>query len=228
MQNETTNNISVTLNTLESAAGASTPAQTAYPSSEYEDLGLKLKATPRLHDNNEVTLQLEFDIRSLAGTAFNGIPVLSNRTIEQTIRLRENESSVLSGILSDSDIRSITGWPGTSLVKGIGDLTGENMDTGQKTETFIVITPRALRYPAHDFPALYAGRGEPATPAALPPQPGLPQPPPPPPGTPVPPPGTPAPPPGATQPPNPNPAITTPGQPLQNPGITVSPAGSDR
>jgi type II secretory pathway component GspD/PulD (secretin) len=216
--NESSNTVTVTLNTLQTAAGASTPAQTAYPSSEYEDLGLKLKATPRLHDDNTVTLQLEFDIRSLAGTAFNGIPVLSNRTIEQTIRLRENESSVLSGILSDSDIRSITGWPGTSLLKGIGDLTGENMDTGQKTETFIVITPRALRYPAHDFPALYAGRGEPATPAAPPPQPGVPQPPPPPPG----------PPPAATQPPNPNPANTTPGQPLQNPGITVSPAGSNR
>lgn len=212
--NETSNTISVTLNTLESAAGgASTPAQTAYPSSEYEDLGLKLKATPRLHDDNEVTLQLEFDIRSLAGTAFNGIPVLSNRTIEQTIRLRENESSVLSGILSDSDIRSITGWPGTSLARGIGDLTGENMDTGQKTETFIVITPRALRYPAHDFPAIYAGRGEPATPAApVGPQPGPPFPPPAP--------GTP-PRPGA-QPPNPNPANPTPVPPVQTPGGPLS------
>ena len=98
--NESSNSVTVTLNTLQSAAGASNPAQTAYPSSEYEDLGLKMKATPRLHGDNEVTLQLEFDIRSLAGSSFNGIPVLSNRTIEQTIRLRENESSVLSGILS--------------------------------------------------------------------------------------------------------------------------------
>ena len=68
---------------------------------------MKLKATPRLHGDDEVTLQLQFEIRSLAGSSINGIPVLSNRTIEQTIRLRENESSVLSGIIQSSDIRSI-------------------------------------------------------------------------------------------------------------------------
>src|SRR2546430_8255203 len=42
-------------------------AQTPYPASEYVDLGVKIKATPTLHPNNEVTLVLEFEIRSLAG-----------------------------------------------------------------------------------------------------------------------------------------------------------------
>jgi type II secretory pathway component GspD/PulD (secretin) len=167
--NESSNTISVTLNTLETPAGTSNPAQTAYPSSEYEDLGLKLKATPWLHSDDEVTLQLEFDIRSLAGPSINGIPVLSNRTIEQTVRLRENESSVLSGIIQSNDIRSISGWPGVSKVPGVEYLTGENIDNSQQTETFIVITPRALRYPPHNVPALYAGHGEPTTPPELPP-----------------------------------------------------------
>src|SRR5712691_2670608 len=35
-------------------------AQTPYPASEYVDLGEKIKATPTLHPNNEVTLLLEF------------------------------------------------------------------------------------------------------------------------------------------------------------------------
>src|ERR1019366_8358904 len=108
--------------------------------------------------------------------------------IEQTIRLRENESSVLSGIIQSSDIRSISGLPWTSTTPIARDLIGQNADTGQKTETFIVITPRALRLPAHNVPALYAGPGEPATPPAGPqgpnPQPGQPGPPgAPPPGT---------------------------------------------
>ena len=129
-------------------------------------------------------MQLEFDIRSLAGSAFNGIPVLTNRTVEQTIRLRENESSVLSGIIQSSDIRSISGLPYISATPIVKDLIGANADNSQKTETFIVITPRALRLTPHDAPALYAGPGEPATPPApphptQPPQPGPPQPPPP-------------------------------------------------
>jgi Flp pilus assembly secretin CpaC len=167
--NQSSNSITVTLNTLASSAGASNPAQTAYPSSEYEDLGLKLKATPRLHGDDEVTLHLEFEIRSLAGSSVNGIPVLSNRTIDQTIRLRENETSVLSGIIQSSEMRSISGLPWTILAPGVGDLTGDHTESNQKTETYILITPRALRLPTHNLPALYAGHGEPATPPTPPP-----------------------------------------------------------
>ena len=46
--NESSNSVTVTLNTLPSSTSAANPAQTAYPSSEYEDLGLKIKATPAI------------------------------------------------------------------------------------------------------------------------------------------------------------------------------------
>ena len=77
--NNASNTVTVTLNTLQSSTTNSSSSQTGYPSAEYEDLGLKIKATPRLHDDNEVTLQLQFDIKSLTGTSINGIPILSNR-----------------------------------------------------------------------------------------------------------------------------------------------------
>lgn len=203
--NETSNSVTVTLNTLPAASSASNPAQTAYPSSEYEDLGLKIKATPRLHGDDEVTLQLQFDIRALAGSSINGIPILSNRTIEQTIRLRENESSILSGLIQSSDIRSLSGIPYVSEKPIVRDLIGANSDTSQKTETIIVVTPRALRLPVHDFPALYAGPGEPATPPSAPPAPGAGQPGPPAAGQPG-------------QPPTPGQIPTPPGQPQPTSG----------
>ena len=176
--NFASNTVTVTLNTLQSSGGTSPGSiQTGYPSAEYEDLGLKVKATPRLHDNNEVTLQLQFDIKSLSGSTINGIPILSNRNIEQTIRLRENETSIVSGILQSNQMGSTSGLPWTSAAPGIGLLTGEDTTNNQQTELLILVTPRALRSPPHDFPAVYAGRGEPATPpSAPPPPPGAPQP----------------------------------------------------
>ena len=129
---------------------------------------MKIKATPRLHDDDEVTLQLQFDIKSLTGTDINGIPILSNRQIEQTIRLRENETSVISGLLQSNQIGSTSGLPWTSTVPGIGLLTGEDTTNIQQTELVILVTPRALRLPPHDVPAVYAGRGEPATPPSGP------------------------------------------------------------
>jgi Flp pilus assembly secretin CpaC len=174
--NNASNSVTVILNTLQSSSLTNpSSAQTGYPSAQYEDLGLKVKATPRLHGNDEVTLQLQFDIKNLAGSSINGIPILSNRQIEQTIRLRENETSVLSGILQTSALRSTTGLPWTSTAPGIGLLTGENTANIQQTELLILVTPRALRFPAHDAPAVYAGRGEPSTPPAGP-APGVPQP----------------------------------------------------
>ncbi len=174
---------------------------------------MKVKATPRLHDDNEVTLQLQFDIKNLTGSSINGIPILSNRNIEQTIRLHENETSVLSGILQTSAIRSTSGLPWTSTAPGIGLLTGEDTANIQQSELLILVTPRALRLPPHDVPAVYAGRGEPTTPPAGPP-----------PGPPV------APPPGPAGGPNPNlppqggRAPFSPGaQPGQIPGTVVQP-----
>jgi hypothetical protein len=174
------NTVTVTLNTLQSSAN-SPSAQTAYPSAEYEDLGLKVKATPHMHAGNEVTLQLEFDIKSLTGSNINGIPILSNRNIEQTIRLRENETSVMSGILQSNELRTASGLPWTSTEPGVGLLTGEDTANIQKTELLILVTPRAFRLPPREGPSIYAGRGEPSTPPSAPPAPvGAPNPNPPP------------------------------------------------
>ncbi|MBZ5662618.1 MAG: FG-GAP-like repeat-containing protein [Acidobacteriia bacterium] len=182
--NKAADNVTVTLNTVSSSTNSSSN-QTAYPSADYVDLGLKIKATPRLHSGDEVTLHLEFDIKSLAGSSVNGIPILTNRSLDQTVRLREDETSVLSGIVQNNEARSVSGLPWTSSVPSVGDLTGENTANNQKTEILILVTPRALRLPPRDAPALYAGHGEPSTPPGpIPqpvneqPQPGAPQAPP--------------------------------------------------
>ncbi|HLJ23246.1 MAG TPA: FG-GAP-like repeat-containing protein, partial [Candidatus Acidoferrales bacterium] len=170
--NNTSGSVSVTLNTLQTSgssfSSSSSSGQIGYPSAEYVDLGLKVKATPRLHGTDEVTLQLQFDIKNLTGTNINGIPILSNRNIEQTIRLRENETSVLSGMIQTSGIRTSSGLPWTSTVPGIGLLTGEDSSNIQQTELLILVTPRALQFPPHEVPAVYAGRGEPSTPPSGP------------------------------------------------------------
>src|SRR5580693_472954 len=40
---------------------------TQFPNAEYIDIGLKVKATPRVHENGDVSLQFEFTLSSLAG-----------------------------------------------------------------------------------------------------------------------------------------------------------------
>lgn len=134
--------------------------QQPYPGSEYVDLGVKIKATPTLHANSEVTLQLEFEIRALAGSNVNGIPILSNRTLSQTVRVKENEPTLITGMTDTEETRSIAGLPGFAEVPGLRYAFSSKSTAFQDTELLIVITPRRLRLADHLTRTIYAGRGD--------------------------------------------------------------------
>ena len=53
------------------------------------------------------------------------------------MRLRENQTSVLSGIIQSNEMNSISGWPWLSTLPGIGLLTGEQSYQKQDTELLI-------------------------------------------------------------------------------------------
>jgi Flp pilus assembly secretin CpaC len=137
--------------------------QTPYPGSEYEDVGIKIKATPQLHDTKDVTLQLEFEIKALSGSSINGIPVISNRTVTQTVRLKEDETSLITGLLSDSETKTLSGIPGLAQLPGIGYAFGTRNNSYSNDELLFLITPRRVRSPFHESKTIYAGTGEPTS-----------------------------------------------------------------
>ena len=64
-------------------------------------IGLKVHTTPRVHPDGEVSLNMQFDISALSGEKVNGIPIFETGPIEQEVRLRANETSILSGLIRD-------------------------------------------------------------------------------------------------------------------------------
>jgi tetratricopeptide (TPR) repeat protein len=133
-------------------------AQQPYPGAQYEDIGVKIKATPTLHPNDEVTLQLEFEIRALAGSSINGIPIITNRTLSQTVRIKEEEPTVITGLLDDEETRTLTGLPGFASVPGPASyLFGQRSTTVQDTEMLILITPHKLRLKDRISRSIYVG-----------------------------------------------------------------------
>jgi tetratricopeptide (TPR) repeat protein len=150
-----------------SFANGATPTQVPYPGSEFIDLGVKVKATPALHPNREVTLQLEFEIRALSGSRLNGIPIISNRTLSQTVRLKEDETTLIGGLLDRDETRAITGLPGFANIPLAGYAFGNRNNSLQDTEFLILVTPRKLRSVGRQSPTIYAGRGDPSTRAPI-------------------------------------------------------------
>lgn len=152
-------NVTVALSPASLFAGSGVNQQ-PYPGSEFVDLGVKIKATPSLHPNNEVTLQLEFEIRALSGSNVNGIPIISNRTLSQTVRVKEDEPTLIGGLTDVEETRSITGLPGFAEIPGAGYAFGVKNNSLQDTELLILVTPRRLRLADHITRTIFAGRGD--------------------------------------------------------------------
>jgi type II secretory pathway component GspD/PulD (secretin) len=113
-----------------------------------------------LHKNHEVTLQLEFEIRALSGANINGIPVISNRTLTQTVRVKDDETSLISGLLDNEETRSLVGLPGFANIPGLGYAFGSRDISQTNTELLILVTPRRLRDPIRNARSIFAGRAD--------------------------------------------------------------------
>ena len=122
------------------------------PQFNFEDLGLVLKVTPKVHGMEEVTLDLESEFKVLTGESFNDIPVIANRQMKSQIRLRNGEWAVVAGMLVAQDTRSVTGPAGLSQVPGLGHLFREQTHNDDERQILLVLKPVLLSLPPDQLP----------------------------------------------------------------------------
>lgn len=118
------------------------------PAFNFEDLGVVMKVTPRIHSIEELSLELELEFKVLAGQAFNGIPVISSRSLKATVRLRDGEWGVVAGAISTSDARTISGIAGLANLPAIGPLMRHNTRDNSASDVLIVLKPSLVSLPA--------------------------------------------------------------------------------
>lgn len=115
------------------------------PAVRHEELGLKLTAEPRLHEAGEVTLRVKLSIRALTAASLNSIPIISNRVMEQTVRLKAGEALLLSGVLSETQEETREGTPGLGTLPALGNLARQSEARQRATELLVLVCPRTLR-----------------------------------------------------------------------------------
>jgi general secretion pathway protein D len=120
--------------------------QTPFPSFNYEDVGLAIKAKPLVNGNSDVSLDLELQFRALQSQSFNGVPVISNREYKGSISLKNGEPAVVAGAVSRTEQRSLNGIPGLGSVPGLNQVMTSNSKENDEDELLIVITPRVVNH----------------------------------------------------------------------------------
>ncbi|MGA9042134.1 MAG: cohesin domain-containing protein [Terriglobales bacterium] len=119
---------------------------------QYQDVGVNIDITPKVHSNGEVTLKIEMDISSQTGTAsIGGItqPIIGQKKISNEVRLKEGEVNLLGGMLEDQDTNSLSGIPGLAKIPLLKYLFSQSNTDHSETETVFVMIPHIVR--GHDF-----------------------------------------------------------------------------
>lgn len=127
---------------LSSIAGQATQV----PQVQYQDIGLSLKANPKVMRDGDVALTMDMKITSLSGAVSNNNPILNNRSYSGVVTLKNGEGAVLASELDKSESVALTGTPGLSEIPGLNNVWAKNNQTNYAT-LLIILTPRLVRGP---------------------------------------------------------------------------------
>ncbi len=117
---------------------------------QYQDVGVNVDVTPRIHPNREVSLKISIEVSSVTGqSVIGGItqPIISQRKIEHDVRLKEGEVNILGGLIDRTDTKSLSGWPGFAKIPFLRYFFSGSKNEHQESEVLIVLTPRIVRLP---------------------------------------------------------------------------------
>lgn len=112
---------------------------------EYENIGVNIEIVPRIHHNDEITLELSLQLSAISGTGFGGLPTFGNRSVNTVLRLRDGETSLLAGLIREEERTSLTGTPGLSKIPVLGRIFSVNKEEATKTDIVLTLTPRIVR-----------------------------------------------------------------------------------
>ena len=114
-----------------------------------ENAGLTVElSVSKIDDNGFVTLNLtpEISVPVPAGVQ-QGVPIfdISARKLESgDVRLRDGQSLILTGVITDSDRQQVRKWPILGDMPLIGQLFRQTSSSREKNELVVILTPTVL------------------------------------------------------------------------------------
>jgi general secretion pathway protein D len=111
----------------------------------YKNVGIEILIIPRIHREQEVTLDVDIKIKSLGDAGYADIPIITSREVKNIIRLKDGETNLLAGLLKDEERKTMRGIAGIKSLPIIGSLFSNTNQTIQQSEVILTITPYIIR-----------------------------------------------------------------------------------
>jgi general secretion pathway protein D len=133
------------------AATGAVPTTSTVTSIEFKDTGIKVTVEPTIHLNNAITLRLQIEVTRLGDRVIlQTSPEISQfrfgtRTADTALNMRDGETVILGGLISEEDRRNREAVPGIDDIPGLGSLLSNQNTEKITTEVILVITPHIVR-----------------------------------------------------------------------------------
>jgi general secretion pathway protein D len=115
---------------------------------QYQDVGVNIEVTPTVHFDRDVTLKMKIEVTSQSGSVtISGVtePIISQRVVDQVIRLREGEASILGGIQNKQESTNSSGIPGLGSIPILKYIFGSRDHQIQDDELVFLVVPHVVR-----------------------------------------------------------------------------------
>jgi general secretion pathway protein D len=117
---------------------------------QYLDVGIKLEVEPYVYSEDDVGIKINMEVSNIAKEIPNKntgdvLYQIGTRSASTSLRLKDGETQVLAGLLSDQERSSADKVPGLGQTPLLGRLFSNNTGNTTKTEIVLSITPRIIR-----------------------------------------------------------------------------------
>ncbi len=111
---------------------------------QYIDVGVILNVTPVINTDGYITTVLHVERSTIAGLVQNQYPILNNRKIDNTLRVKDGDTIVMGGLIDDQTTKTITKVPLLGDIPILGVLFKNVEQTKIHGEVVFLITPHIV------------------------------------------------------------------------------------
>ena len=113
---------------------------------DYRPTGVKLKVTPQINSDQEITLKLDQEIKEVSGSTAGAIalPQFTKRKIKTTIKVHNEQTIVIGGLIATNRSKQIVKVPLLGDIPLLGYLFKRSTTQTMRTNLLVFITPHIL------------------------------------------------------------------------------------
>ncbi len=110
----------------------------------FKDVGTILRLTPRVNNNDEITLNIKPEVSNVV-EFINGIyPRISTKKVETNVKVKDGETIVIGGLISENEVENMSKVPLLGDIPLFGKMFRNRHSSKEKRELVIFITPKII------------------------------------------------------------------------------------